>query len=135
MQIGTIADELGLPASTIRYYEKVGLIERQRRVSGRRQFDERAVLNLKFVQLAQAAGFSIAETKQLLRHHREDPSPLGLWKPVAEEKRKAIRGQIGALRQMDGILTELMKCECETLDQCVRAADSKSQKSERKKRA
>ena len=62
MQIGDVARKLDMPASTIRYYEKVGLIERQQRVSGRRQFNDRALFALRFVQLAQAAGFTIGET-------------------------------------------------------------------------
>ena len=70
MKIGEVARRLGVPASTIRYYEREGLIERQHRVSGRRQFDERALLMLQFAQLAQAAGFTIAETKGLLRRLR-----------------------------------------------------------------
>ncbi len=66
MKIGDVAERLGIPVSTIRYYEKVGLIEHQRRVSGRRDFDERALFALQFIQLAQAAGFTIVEMKSLL---------------------------------------------------------------------
>ncbi len=122
MKIGDVSDQLGIPASTIRYYEKVGLIERQYRQSGRRVFDDRAVLVLQFVQLAQAAGFTIDETKSLLNAYAKDPSPNGMWKPFAEVKREAIRAQIKELKRMDQVLSELLKCECETLEACVEKA-------------
>ena len=122
MKIGDVAKRLGVPASTIRYYEKEGLIERQQRVSGRRQFDERALLMLRFAQLAQAAGFTISETKNLLKSYAADPNPSGMWQPFVEAKRVAIRQQIGALRQMDAILGELLNCRCETMSDCVKMA-------------
>lgn len=122
MKIGDVAERLSMPASTIRYYERIGLIERQRRVSGRRVFDERALLVLQFVRLAQSAGFSIDETKALLRCHAENPGPSGVWKPFAEEKREAIRQQMAQLQQVDRILTELLTCECSTLAECLRNA-------------
>ena len=124
MNIGDVAEQLRIPASTIRYYEKVGLIERQRRVSGRRCFDDRALVALRFVQIAQAAGFTIAEIKSLLESHARDPSPAGLWKPFAEKKQVTIRQQIKTLRQMDHILAELINCRCSTLAECIRLADS-----------
>ena len=91
MRIGMVAERLGVPASTIRYYEKVGLIERQHRISGRRDFDARSMLVLQFVQFAQAAGFTLAETKALLQSYSSDPGPAGMWQPFAEAKRVSIR--------------------------------------------
>ena len=133
MKIGDVAERLGIPASTIRYYEKVGLIERQRRVSGRRYFDDRALFALRFIQLAQAAGFTIAEMKSLLESYAKDPSPAGLWKPFAETKQVSIRQQIETLQQMDRVLTELVNCRCSTLAECVRLADSDPDLNVRKK--
>lgn len=122
MKIGDVAERLGIPASTIRYYEKVGLIEPQNRVSGRRQFNERAIFTLRFIQFAQVAGFTIAEMRSLLEYYAKDPSPAGMWNAIAAEKRATIRKQIRTLKQMDCILTVLIKCECPTLSECVELA-------------
>ena len=124
MKIGDVAERLGIPVSTIRYYEKVGLIEHQRRVSGRRDFDERALFALQFIQLAQAAGFTIVEMKSLLESYAKDPIRAGLWKPFVETKKMAIRQQIETLNQMDRVLTEFANCRCSTLAECVRLANS-----------
>ena len=52
VKIGDVSEQLGIPASTIRYYEQVGLIDQQQRVAGRRAFNEKALYMLQFVQLA-----------------------------------------------------------------------------------
>ncbi len=122
MKIGLVAKRLNIPASTIRYYEKIGLVEPQARVSGRRDFDDQALLTLQFVQLARAAGFSIDEIKSLLLSFDKDPSPTENWQPFAEAKRASIRQQIKDLKRMDSILTELLKCRCTTLTECVTAS-------------
>ena len=121
MNIGYVSRKLGMPASTIRYYEQLGLIEPQERVSGRRKFDTQALFALEFVQLAQAAGFSIAEIKSLLDDYAKDPSPEGSWMEKVQEKRSILRSQIHGLRQMDDILSELMSCNCASLTACIEA--------------
>ena len=127
MKIGDVADQLGIPASTIRYYEKIGLIEPQDRVSGRRQFNQRAIHTLRFIQFAQIAGFTLAEVQSLLELYANDPSPAGMWNAIAAEKRTTIRKQIKSLRRMDRILAELLKCQCPTLSECVDRALSEPQ--------
>ena len=119
MKIGDVSTQLGMPASTIRYYEKMGLIDRQRRVSGQREFDNRAVFSLEFVRLSQAAGFTIAETKSLLDDYNANPEITESWKAQAQRKRVAIRAQIKNLKQMDQILSELISCKCPSLAKCV----------------
>lgn len=119
MKIGDVSTRLGMPASTIRYYEKIGLIDPQHRISGRREFDDSALFALKFVRLSQAAGFTLAETKSLLDANADDPSPAGIWKSLAAGKRSTIRTQIEELKQMDRILSELLSCSCTSLTECV----------------
>ena len=110
MRIGDVAAELGIPASTIRYYEKVGLIEPQQRVSGQRAIDDKAVSTLRFVQLAQAAGFSIAEMRTLQDGYSGDPHVGRMWRTLAGEKQTAVSDQISAFKQMDRLLSEMLKC-------------------------
>ena len=66
MKIGELADQLGVASSAIRYYEQVGLIKPPLRISGQRSFPESALKTIRFIQLAQAGGFSIAEIKTIL---------------------------------------------------------------------
>src|SRR5262245_66529242 len=41
MSIGEVARKMGLRSSAIRYYERLGLLPKAPRVSGRRRYDER----------------------------------------------------------------------------------------------
>ena len=122
MKIGEVSDRLGMPASTIRYYEKIGVIDRQPRDSGRRVFGNETLLLLRFVQLAQAAGFSISEIKALLDNYGDDPSPAGMWKPFTEAKLEDVRNQIDDLRKTEMILSALSGCKCGTIVDCVQSA-------------
>lgn len=122
MKIGEVARKLDMPASTIHYYEKVGLIEQQPRVSGRRRFDDRALSALRFVQLAQTAGFSIDETKSLLDNFAKNPTDSGIWNSFAEAKQVQVRRQIDSLQQMDRVLSELITCRCGSIEACVKLA-------------
>lgn len=119
MKIGEVSAKLGVPASTIRYYEKVGLLEPQQRISGRRVFNNNAILALEFIQLAQGAGFSIGEIKSLLGAYADDPSPAGIWRSLAVRKREAVRKKMQELAQIDSVLSELLTCSCKSLTECV----------------
>jgi len=122
VKIGDVAERLGIPASTIRYYEKKGLINPPERVSGKREFSKSSLVALRFIQLCQAAGFTIGEIRSLLEHYMNDPSAAGLWQPVVKTKRTELRKQLAELKQMDAVLGELMKCRCESIEQCVSVA-------------
>lgn len=72
-RIGDMARLLGLSADTLRYYEKIGLLPCVgRSVSGLREYGERDVSRLRFIQRAQKMGFSLAEIAHLLAM-RENP--------------------------------------------------------------
>ena len=122
MRIGDVSKQLDMPSSTIRYYEKRGLLPSLARVSGRREFDASALACLRFIQLCQKAGFSINEISELLLQFAEDASMEGVCKPTVISKREAVRKQIDELKKIDAVLGEMMKCRCTTMQQCVEHA-------------
>lgn len=122
MKIGIVSKELGIPASTIRYYESEGLIGPVSRNAGMREFNEQTLFTLRFVKLAQAAGFSIDEMKFLLERHQHDSNPANIWRSLATARRESIAEQIRDLQRKDEILGKLISCNCDTLNQCVEIA-------------
>jgi len=68
LRIQEVADEVGLTARSIRYYEEVGLLEPAARSEGDyRLYDADDVARLQFIKgLRDDAGFSLAEIRQLL---------------------------------------------------------------------
>jgi DNA-binding transcriptional MerR regulator len=61
LDIAEVSGTSGLPASTLRYYEEVGLIESVGRRGLRRQYDPSVLKWLALINMARAAGFSLDE--------------------------------------------------------------------------
>lgn len=119
MKIGVVAEALGMPSSTIRYYEREGLINPIGRVAGRREFDEQSILTLRFLKLAQSAGFALGEIRQLLNigfgEDRQDED----WRGFLQSKRCAVKAQMDDLRRMDEMLEKFEGCACTSLSDCM----------------
>jgi DNA-binding transcriptional MerR regulator len=65
--IGKAAKLAATTVDTIRFYQKLGLIQTPARsTSGYRLFDDRKIRDLTFVRRAQELGFSLDEIKELL---------------------------------------------------------------------
>ena len=72
-RIGDVTELTNLSPDTLRYYEKIGLLPRVARTpSGIRQYDEKDLSRLRFIQRAQKMNFSLAEIDKLLKM-RDDP--------------------------------------------------------------
>lgn len=67
-QIGDVAGETGFSIDTIRYYERLGLIEKPvRSEGGFRLYQAQSVEKLKFIQKAKSLGLTLLEIKQIIR--------------------------------------------------------------------
>jgi len=75
-RIGDVTKRIGLTADTLRYYEKIKLLPRvSRNASGIREYDDKDISRLKFIQRAQKMNFSLAEISDLLKM-RENPQKV-----------------------------------------------------------
>lgn len=67
MRISELAEKAGVPVSTVRYYERIGLLaEPARAGSGYREYDEDSSTQLLFVTRARKLGLSCEQIIQLL---------------------------------------------------------------------
>ena len=57
--IGQVAEQAGVAASAIRYYEREGLLPEPERIGGQRRYNEDAVRRLEVIGVAKRAGFSL----------------------------------------------------------------------------
>jgi len=72
-KIGNVTKLLQISADTLRYYEKIGLLPGiQRNVSGLREYTDKDLANIRFIQRAQQMKFTLAEISELLSM-RQDP--------------------------------------------------------------
>ncbi|HIE5096503.1 MerR family transcriptional regulator [Stenotrophomonas maltophilia] len=61
LDIGEVVKRSGVPASTLRYYEQLGLLRPLGRRGQRRQYDEEVLERLALIGLGQAAGLSLQQ--------------------------------------------------------------------------
>lgn len=66
MDISEVAKKTGLPASTLRYYEKRGLIQSIQPSGSRRKFSSSVLDQLAIIALGQAASLSLDEIQSML---------------------------------------------------------------------
>ncbi|VAX12305.1 Transcriptional regulator, MerR family [hydrothermal vent metagenome] len=67
-KISAVSKRLSLTQDTLRYYEKIGLLNKiERNTSGVRQYTEQDISHLRFIQRAQKMNFSLAEISELLK--------------------------------------------------------------------
>lgn len=104
--IGEAARESGASIDTIRYYEKMGLIDKPvRSEGGFRKYSGEAVGKLRFIRKAQSLGFSLREITGIIQNSKE-----GL-KPCCELVRRLFAKKIGEfeskIKEMERIKKEL----------------------------
>ena len=95
MNIGEIAEQSGLPAKTIRYYEDIGLVEPARLSNGYRDFGEVELHKLAFLRRARSLGFSIEQCRNLLGLYEDRTRSSANVKRLAAEHLREIETKIG----------------------------------------
>lgn len=67
MTIGRVAGVVGVAATTLRFYEREGILAPSGRTAkGYRLYDNEAVRRLEFIRAAQAVGFTLDDIRSLL---------------------------------------------------------------------
>ncbi|TXI89079.1 MAG: MerR family transcriptional regulator [Burkholderiaceae bacterium] len=126
MDIAEVVRQTGVPASTLRYYEELGLIAPLARKGLRRQYADTTIEKISFILLAQSAGFKLAEIEQLLKPNTQGKSELR--RELLQEKTKEIAIQIRRLKAIQKSLEHAAVCpaknhfECPSFQKLMRLA-------------
>ena len=76
MRIGEVADAVGVPTQTLRFYERKGLLPQPRRgTNGYREYDASTIARLEFIRSGQAAGLTLVEIATILDLRRDGAVP------------------------------------------------------------
>jgi MerR family redox-sensitive transcriptional activator SoxR len=118
MTIGTLAAQTGIPASTIRYWEKIALLPAPARVSGQRRYGPEALSRLALLQLASSCGFRLKEMHSLLHGFGAGVEPRRRWQELGRHKQTEIDAQIARLKAMRTIVDRVQQCHCVDLLAC-----------------
>ncbi len=113
LTIGKLAREAGIHVETVRYYERIGLIEQPATPAhGYRQYPRETLQRIAFIKRAQKLGFSLDEIAELLQLGSGNCVEV---KQKAELRRSKIERQIRDLQALSQLLGELIE-ECEQGD-------------------
>jgi MerR family redox-sensitive transcriptional activator SoxR len=116
MRIGEVARRAGVRVSLIRYYEDIGLLPEAMRVSGQRRYDETVLRRLAVIDVAQRAGLTLGEIRELV-DHGNDPMSSRL-REVAERRLPEIDALIKRARRVRLWLEQATGCDCDRIDDC-----------------
>ncbi|MGB3829653.1 MAG: heavy metal-responsive transcriptional regulator [Ornithinimicrobium sp.] len=94
MRIGEVADAAGVPAQTIRYYERRGLLPAPARGhNGYRRYDASTLTQLHFIRGAQASGLTLVEIASILKLRRDGATPCAHVQSLLVAKQDDVRAR------------------------------------------
>lgn len=109
-QIGEAAKRAGVSVYTIRYYEKLGLLEKPiRSRGGFRLYPEELINKLCFIKKSKALGLTLSEIKRIMRCSKEGLGPCcDLVKQIFTKKIQELELKITGLQKMKKSLEGLL---------------------------
>jgi Cu(I)-responsive transcriptional regulator len=109
MNIGQAEKQAGLPAKTLRYYEEIDLVVPGRLANGYRDYHDRDIHRLRFVQRARRLGFTIEDCRNLLALWDDTHRASREVKRIATEHLVEIDQKIEELMDLRSVLSELVE--------------------------
>jgi len=105
MTIGEVAHRAGVATSTIRYYERRGLLSADARQSGQRRYRTETLRRLVFIGMMQDIGLTLDEVHGILH-----AATVAEWKAIAGQRLAALGEQIAQLQHARGLLAAALWC-------------------------
>ena len=106
--IGQVSEMFYLPISTLRYYDKQGLLPHLQRKSGIRYFDDGDLECLRVIECLKASGLEIAEIKHYFELCGQGSASYAARKALFEMRKAAVEKEIQALTQT----LDMLKYKC-----------------------
>lgn len=108
MRIGQLAAQAGVRTTTIRFYERVGLLgQADRTPSGYRDYDGSALDRLAFVRAGQSAGLTLGELREVVALRDRGQVPCAHVARLLDHKAHEVATRITELRRLEGQLQTL----------------------------
>ena len=105
MTIGEVAKQAKVATSTIRYYERRGLLSADARRSGQRRYRTETLRRLVFIGMLQDAGLALDDIDEILH-----AASVAEWKAIASRRLTALDEQIAQLQHARDLLAGALLC-------------------------
>lgn len=107
--IGKLSDQTGVKIETVRYYEKIGLMPKPPRSSGKqRLYEEHDLSRLNFIKRSRDLGFSLDSVRELLGLHDQQTS-CGKVQEITLAHLAAVKAKIVDLKRLERTLQTISK--------------------------
>ena len=118
LTIGELARRAGRRASSIRYYEEIGLLPEPVRVGGQRRYPPGTARTLAAIAAAQRAGLSLQEIAAVLGASPGEHDAIEEFRRVAAAKLPQATAAVERATAAREWLEHAVACECLTLEEC-----------------
>ena len=124
--IGQLAREAQIPATTVRYYERIGLLVPDDRSQGNYRLYDRASLGrLQFIRAAKSIGFALDDVRALLGTRDGKPPRCSAVQRLIERRLTDIGERLRNLRHVQRVLKAAMtKCKKNARTGCCHVIES-----------
>jgi MerR family redox-sensitive transcriptional activator SoxR len=119
LTIGEVARRAGVATSSIRYYERIGLLPPAERLHGQRRYDPEVLGRLGFIGVAQSAGFKLAEIKELIEGVDSTSGMGEQMRVLSTRKLDEVEALLERTRAMKGWLEVAQECGCASPAECA----------------
>ena len=115
--IGQLARAAGVPTTTLRYYERVGLVRPTSRAQNQyRLYAGHTLQIIRFIRAAQAAGLTLTDVRTLLALYAGNLALCKDVQPLIAKRLTEVSERLEELRHIQGLLRSFLN-QCRTQDQ------------------
>jgi MerR family transcriptional regulator, redox-sensitive transcriptional activator SoxR len=119
LTIGEVARRAGVATSSIRYYERIGLLPEPERTHGQRRYDADVLGKLGFIGVAQTAGFKLREIKELIDGVDGAGGMGERMRLLSSRKLPEVEALLERTKAMMGWLEVAKECGCASPAECA----------------
>ena len=94
MKISEVSEKYNIPADTLRYYEKFGLIDNVSKISGVRNYSEEDCSRIEFIICMKHAGLSLEDIKTFINLNKEGDKTIPARLEILEHQKKILADEI-----------------------------------------
>lgn len=116
MSIGEVAAVSDTPATTLRFYERRGLIEPPTRVGGQRRYSPNILGRLMVIKFCRIAGLSLDDIERVITDRSPDRT---VTKQMAQQQLAVIDAQLAELQLARRMMQAVTNCSCGHVEACT----------------
>lgn len=102
--IGQVSEKFSLPVSTLRYYDKEGLLPNIERSSGIRKFSDRDLETLHLIECLKKSGLEIKDIRQFIQWCAEGSSTYHQRQELFLKQKECVEKELERLKKTEAML-------------------------------